>query len=168
MIYVWAYEQSSGSKRRMGATAGPPDSVPSGTNQGERVQDVLVPWVLQPPKSSALSTSGKDAGERDAPGVEVSDAGKGKGETKTESESQVLHRYYHLFVKGELRDLVFSAAEEEGYKLLPFEIAGDEREGTSQSSPGTGQKWLRVKAEGWEADNWWIEGEVGIGPIIEA
>ena len=93
----------------MGAAA-EPDTHP------EKIQDVLVPWVLQ-------------GGER------------------------VFHRYYHLFEEGELRDLVRAAAEEEGFEMR---MGGEEG----------GGKWVRVKAEGWEADNWWLEGEVGVGPVM--
>lgn len=146
MIYVWAYEQSSGSKRRMGATA---TSTPTGEDKStggdelkdERVQDVLVPWVLQAPGTSKNSPSADPDPAVEAP---------------KEASSQVLHRYYHLFVEGELKDLVISAAKEVQYLIL----------GDSQTcEPGESEKWLKIKGVGWEADNWWIEGEVGIGPI---
>lgn len=93
----------------------------------DKVQDVLVPWVVK--------GEGKKA------------AKDGEGSTET-NEDTVYHRYYHLFVKDELRELVHTAAQEEGFNL----------------NGGQG-KWLRVVAEGWEADNWWIEGEVGTSEV---
>ncbi|ORY32170.1 hypothetical protein BCR39DRAFT_524449 [Naematelia encephala] len=125
MIYVWAYEQGAASRRKMGAVAVVPDGQTESA-EVDKVQDVLVPWVLQAQEG--------------------------------QTESQVFQRYYHLFVAGELRDLVSSAAEAEGYRVLQ----GDDRSGGCLR--GT-DKWLRIRAEGWEADNWWIEGEVGLGEV---
>ena len=144
MIYVWAYEQGEGSKRKMGKRAQaqnarsleePPSEHIPGNEQGgkEIVQDVLVPWVLQPKPGTKLS----------------------KEEEDPSPQPQVFNRYYHLFVKGELRQLVESAAQSGGYTLS--------LEGESGSF-GQNEKWVRIKAEGWEADNWWLEGQVGIGP----
>jgi tRNA (uracil-5-)-methyltransferase TRM9 len=65
---------------------------------------------------------------------------------KADSEAQVFNRYYHLFVKDELQDLVESAARDDGFTVGKLPASG---------------KWLRTIATGWEADNWWIEGEVG-------
>ncbi len=88
-------------------------------------QDVMVPWVLH----------------ATAPG-----AGK-KG------EDQVFYRYYHLFKKGELEELVRDAAKEDGYMILD----GEE---TLQESKRSG-KWMRIADQGYEKDNWWLQGEVG-------
>lgn len=93
----------------------------------ERVQDVLVPWVLS------------------------NSTGKKKDEGGPEPEPQVFERYYHLFVEGELQNLVENAARDDGFTVLNKPAA-------ETSSSG---KWLRTVATGWEADNWWIEGEVG-------
>lgn len=88
----------------------------------DKTQDFLVPWVLAPLRA--------------------------KGEHVPDNQ-QVFHRYYHLFVEGELRQLVEGAARDAGFVLL--------REGEEGES---GAKHLRVVAEGWEADNWWLEAEV--------
>jgi tRNA (uracil-5-)-methyltransferase TRM9 len=128
----------------MGATA---TSIPTEDHQQEvkdgRVQDVLVPWVLQAPAPAKNAQSANGDTSAEIP----------KGEP-----SQVLHRYYHLFIEGELRDLIISAGKELGYLIL---------EESGGSEPGKSDKWLRIKGVGWEADNWWIEGEVGIGPICK-
>jgi tRNA (uracil-5-)-methyltransferase TRM9 len=65
-----------------------------------------------------------------------------------EEEPRVYNRYYHLFVEGELQGLVEAAARDEGFAVV---ASGEKPQG----------KWLRTVATGWEADNWWIEGEVG-------
>lgn len=177
MIYVWAYEQGDGSKRKMGRKAkstSPQAQALTTTTEGdvsidvgvveesldkvslgdgekdtgnqneEKVQDVLVPWVYQP-KSPARQPGQSSAGESETP------------------EPQVFHRYYHLFVKGELQQLVEDAARVDGYRILP--ALGDSSETSASHSDGgsdEGGKWLRIKGVGWEADNWWIEGEVGM------
>lgn len=131
----------------MGATRTPPsppteasepvEASASGRVGGvEKVQDVLVPWVLQ--------SGRKGTSER--------------GEARDKEELKVYHRYYHLFTKGELRDLINEAAMEEGYLVLANEGA---------RTVGEDEKWLRCRGEGWEADNWWFEGEVGIGPPMK-
>jgi tRNA (uracil-5-)-methyltransferase TRM9 len=167
MIYVWAYEQSSGSKRRMGATAGPPAPLPAepatresaGTGEQEppKVQDVLVPWVLRPPKAPIPSST-----------CESSEAAQSDEPVQGPAlEPRVLHRYYHLFVQGELRELVVSAAKEDGYRVLgSTEGESGEIEDESASEPlSSDTRWIKIRGVGWEADNWWIEGEVGIGPV---
>ncbi|KAK4690081.1 hypothetical protein P7C73_g60, partial [Tremellales sp. Uapishka_1] len=125
-IYVWAYEQSSSSRRKMGATADQPSPAEE-QEPNTKIQDVLVPWVTgyNPKKGEVL-----------------------------ESPPEVLHRYYHLFVEGELRALVEQAGREEGYVVVDeVPIGGSGKEG---------DKWLRIRGVGYEADNWWLEGEVGL------
>lgn len=100
-----------------------------------KIQDVLVPWVLK----------GK-AGEEDV----------------------VHHRYYHLFVKGELKEMVLRAARVEEYRTPtspgPGPGPGSKDKGRETIQEEEQGPWLRIKGEGWEADNWWIEAEVGKGP----
>jgi hypothetical protein len=79
--------------------------------------------------------------------------------------------------------LVEQAAREEGFVLRPARVVESEGKGEGESEGegegvdercGAGQdgdaerrtrgdaaKWLRVVDVGWEADNWWLEGEVG-------
>lgn len=151
----------------MGATTGPPvpltaetaarESAGTGEQEPAKVQDVLVPWVLQPPKAPRTPSTGESSGaaQSDEP-VQV-----------PAPEPQVLHRYYHLFVQGELRDLVVSAAKEDGYRVLgSTEGESGETEDESASEPlSSDTRWIKIRGVGWEADNWWIEGEVGIRPV---
>ncbi|EJT49602.1 hypothetical protein A1Q1_01231 [Trichosporon asahii var. asahii CBS 2479] len=150
-IYVWAYEQGPNSRRKMGSLADQKE----GMEGGERVQDVLVPWVLssepgkkkdKAPKVKGRRKQGEEGAEPE-PAPETSNEGPKEEE---EEEPKVFHRYYHLFVEGELEDLVRTAAKQDGYAVL----------GKEESKPEAG-KYLRVVDVGWEADNWWIEGEVG-------
>lgn len=138
-IYVWAYEQGPNSRRKMGSLADAADP-----SKG-RVQDVLVPWVLSSdqktrakgePRRRKIDTDRQETGEREP------------GEAK--EEGKVFHRYYHLFVEGELESLVRDAAAADGFEVL-------EKDDTPE---GKG-KFLRIRDVGWEADNWWIDGEVG-------
>ena len=147
MIYVWAYEQGENSKRKMGTAAGAEGSA------DEKVQDVLVPWVLTPKpvkKEKVIKprrVRGEPVVEQEAAPVPV--------ETVPVEGPKVFHRYYHLFVKGELGDNVRQAGRDGGYEVVEAEDG---------EAVGKDIKWLRIVGEGWEADNWWLEGEVGIGP----
>lgn len=130
------------------------------------VQDVLVPWVVKPGPGEGKKKAngngrmrgrgnGANGGEENANG-KVNGNGNGRVAPTPEpqpvvnvnADDKVFNRYYHLFVKGELRDLVKTAARSEGFRLDDEKTAGE--------------KYLRIVNEGWEADNWWIEGEVGI------
>jgi tRNA (uracil-5-)-methyltransferase TRM9 len=175
----------------------------------EKIQDVLVPWVLRSkpkpkPKPKSLPKSkSKSRSKSSNPNIDiieqqeqegsVVDEGNGAGpqeeeykaeeeEEEKEEEEKVFNRYYHLFVEGELRDLIHQAGKEEGYRILPPISSSSSPSpmisSTSTSTPSTsstkndekeinegsgGGKWLRIRGEGWEADNWWVEAEVGVG-----
>ncbi|ODN77305.1 hypothetical protein L198_08040 [Cryptococcus wingfieldii CBS 7118] len=228
MIYVWAYEQGEASKRKMGSAAGPSLPLDSASNSEpteavegakERVQDVLVPWVLAPKKGETgkkvkqprvrAGREGKQGKKGALAGQEVATSQLPSESTTSPSETtdkpsqtstipetptapepqpqplpadepapQVFHRYYHLFVQGELQALVESAAREEGYKIVPsvpysttegmeaaqvglegLAIDGDAGEGEEREE---GKKWMKVRGVGWEMDNWWLEGDVGV------
>lgn len=150
-------------------------SVSEGEGEGEekKVQDVLVPWVLQsrnPPKPQkgrpAASSEVIERTKVEGRGGEESNKAEGERE-----ESKVFHRYYHLFIAGELRELLKEAGREEGYMLIDKDTEEDgempERgnrraDKTAEGNNGDGRKWLRIRGEGWEIDNWWIEGEVAL------
>ncbi|KAK8854482.1 hypothetical protein IAR55_003220 [Kwoniella newhampshirensis] len=174
LIYVWAYEQGDLSKRKMGTAAkGDQSENESGLDgkKGERgkragsgeekVQDVLVPWVLSAKKPPTSTKSVSKTKLSSLPSNEETSAIKENNhpadpasppspDSTPPPPPQVFHRYYHLFVAGELRDLVESAGVEEGFTIV-----------AEGETPPPHRKWLRVKGEGWEADNWWLEGEVG-------
>ncbi|WWC71210.1 uncharacterized protein I206_105163 [Kwoniella pini CBS 10737] len=186
MIYVWAYEQGTLSKRRMGTLTNasaaestsipkethPATSVESSLNQDittdkedenevkeieEKIQDLLVPWVYSkppPPKADIGSDSNQNNGSIES-------------EIKEKEEPKVYHRYYHLFVKGELREMVIQSAKEDNYQIIPDGIESEILENhlndlrQNQQGEKENDKWIRVRGVGWEADNWWIECEVG-------
>jgi tRNA (uracil-5-)-methyltransferase TRM9 len=84
---------------------------------------------------------------------------------KAGEEDIIHHRYYHLFIKGELREMVLEAAKAEGYRTPDEDEGGNGGSAGEEDYGGSGDEaWLRVRGEGWEADNWWIEAEVGKGP----
>lgn len=161
IVYVWAFEQSESSKRKMGSAA------VAGTDDGMTPeQDVLVPWVLQQPAAP------KEPQERQRRGWKGKERSRETEETEREdsttglpkevqsaaaqtAQPQVYHRYYHLFKEGELRQLVLEAAREEG-----LDVRGADDKASSGSA---GSRWLRIVGEGYERDNWWLEGEVGLG-----
>jgi len=179
----------------------------------QKIQDVLVPWVLRSkpkpkpkaktkirmksgPKSKPSSSLNSTPREEENEDNRTSDVMEGNiradrekeedeekdkeelGEEEEEKE-QVFNRYYHLFVEGELRELTHQAGEVEGYRILPSlssftsssagpsALPSSTTTTTSSSTenvkgPHNG-KWLRIRGEGWEADNWWVEAEIGVG-----
>jgi tRNA (uracil-5-)-methyltransferase TRM9 len=187
LIYVWAYEQSTLSKRKMGATAtATVDPTAAAGEQAQleeaqRIQDVLVPWVMGNKRIAARPVKngpfkGRRSGDKeenkisaDKPTVEAeNDVPALVVDENKEEEPKVFHRYYHLFVEGELRELVQEAAREEGYMLLPergeaVDPEQEQRGDGARDATTAGEKWLRIRGVGYEADNWWLEGEVGVG-----
>ncbi|WWC63692.1 uncharacterized protein I303_106297 [Kwoniella dejecticola CBS 10117] len=226
MIYVWAYEQGTLSKRRMGtltnssptstpipkeshpattSSEGDPKANPTSDSQNqendtkqsvgaedgvkeieEKIQDLLVPWVYSKPPAKAGATPNPDSQSAS----QTSTQGQSQGHRQTQAQAQadsqqenrsepivgaapeepkVYHRYYHLFIEGELREMVVQAAKEEGFEIVPDGNESDPLETHlaelklrgRKKDDGSGKKWLRVRGVGWEADNWWIECEVG-------
>ncbi|RXK35710.1 hypothetical protein M231_07038 [Tremella mesenterica] len=193
MIYVWAYEQGSSSRRKMGTTTTSPmvdsTSSTSNTNQSSQThpthefdvsssshhskiiedtsdmsriepttiteknievkeQDVLVPWVI--PSQSSRS-------KRATTEIEIV-----TNDQKVSSEKQkVYHRYYHLFVQGELHQLVVDAARAEGFDHIDDEQPSGGNHGELGKPENEKRRWMRMRSQGWEKDNWWLEAEVG-------
>ena len=61
-----------------------------------------------------------------------------------QEEPQVFNRYYHMFARGELRDLVVAAAHEEGLQIGPRD----------ESMEGRG---MEIVQDGWERSNYFVE-----------
>ncbi|KAF9513417.1 hypothetical protein BS47DRAFT_1376711 [Hydnum rufescens UP504] len=93
LIYVWATEQDTLSKRVIPNVS----EGSQGDESGSRVQDVLVPWV-----HSASSTTNSQA--------ELT-------QSNTRPNPKVFQRYYHLFGPSELFVLLCQAAKELGLQL---------------------------------------------------
>ncbi|WVO14619.1 hypothetical protein L204_102256 [Cryptococcus depauperatus] len=205
MIYVWAFEQGKDSRRKMGSTAvvsseGGTELRSDGATTFEKVQDVLVPWVLRPikgesnrkVKSQPQSSRKNQTQSGSSPsfthnspssvlkdkvsaysGCENDQDGEIGGHEKAEEvkkEPKIFYRYYHLFTKDELYSLVESAAVAESFEVLTFQSQTDVSDASRGNLPSSSElnldqkdrKWLKVRGIGWEADNWWIEGEVGL------
>jgi len=88
----------------------------SGTPTG---QDVMVPWVLSKQLSSKASTS---------------------------EEPQVFNRYYHMFSKGELGELVLEAAMSAGLQV-----------GAKPSGGASNLLGVEIVQNGWERSNYYVE-----------
>ena len=192
MIYVWAYEQGSSSRRTMGRAAeqahlsarshiqhrqdtsslsdtgvdtGAAGGVVEDDVARNKVQDVLVPWVFQP-LPNHHSPRNQQSSRNQPPSIH---------EPLPPLEKKVYHRYYHLFTAGELANLVVEAGKKEGFVMLPTITKGENSVGSVDTSDiedhvgsgnrvrlDDGDKWLKINRQGWELDNWWLEGEVGI------
>jgi tRNA (uracil-5-)-methyltransferase TRM9 len=112
LIYVWAIEQDTLSKR----------IIPTDGQDGDQVgKDVMVPWVL----------SRQPGPTADSPKQEV-------------DKTQIFHRYYHMFAKGELTTLVHEAAQELRLEVGPLSSVGSEL-------------GLEVVQDGWERSNYYVE-----------
>ena len=94
-------------------------------------RDVFVPWVL------SSQTSGKTNGKK-------------QDSEETAERSKVFNRYYHMFARGELRQLV-----EEAALGLNLEVSSQaERPILSSGKPVQG---LEVVQDGWERSNYYVE-----------
>ncbi len=153
IVYVWAFEQGEGSKRKMGSAAHEAERKEAVDGVTED-QDVLVPWVLQaqlgPSAGQAKQRKGRK-GRGSATDQEAAPAATPGPEAPPTPPPQVYRRYYHLFKQGELQNLVREAARAEGLRVLE----ADEE--------GVSDRWMRIRGIGYERDNWWLEGEVGMG-----
>ena len=130
LIYVWAIEQDNLSKRNIPAstTPGEVNQTDHRTPQG---QDVFVPWVLS---SQTLSKANVKTEEPSG----------------TAEQSKIFHRYYHMFARGELRQLVEEAAFE-----LDLEVGSP----TESQEQGRGKptQGLEITQDGWERSNYYVE-----------
>ncbi|EPT06201.1 hypothetical protein FOMPIDRAFT_1110532 [Fomitopsis schrenkii] len=124
LIYVWAIEQDELSKR----------SIPTDTKPDEiqaKGQDVFVPWVLSSQTAGKANAKAQDTGD-------------------TAEQPKVFNRYYHMFARGELRQLVEEAALELGLEV------GSPVDKQHQDSAIFVQG-LEVIQDGWERSNCYVE-----------
>ncbi|KAI8451106.1 hypothetical protein BY996DRAFT_4586444 [Phakopsora pachyrhizi] len=154
LVFVWALEQGSHSKRSFEKRNLLPASKPTrnksdsswsvnkedsdyhtlkenNLNVTEEVdqRDVFVPWTFN---SDSLA----------------------EGQNK-----KTFNRFYHLFREGELVELIDSAAKILRLKKMNNLKVGNNSEEKEGEDCWNG--WYRIVRDGWEADNWWAEFEVG-------
>ncbi|KAI0331131.1 S-adenosyl-L-methionine-dependent methyltransferase [Cubamyces sp. BRFM 1775] len=154
LIYVWAIEQDELSKRSIPVDAGsppPPDAraTPSPSPGGEsgKGQDVFVPWVLaQPQEPKPKGRRKGKLGERGAEEIRAEEAASASeaqsGATAPTATPKVFDRYYHMFAKGELNELVTEAALEMGLQV---------------GEPGQAGEGVQIVQDGWERSNYYVE-----------
>ncbi|GJE86933.1 S-adenosyl-L-methionine-dependent methyltransferase [Phanerochaete sordida] len=121
LIYVWAIEQDDLSKR----------SIPQSEATRARGEDVFVPWVM----SKELQSK---SGAKNAASPEHSHT-----TSQAIDPPQVFNRYYHMFARGELTDLVRGAA-----KGLSIHL-GSPEDGVMEG--------IEIVQDGWERSNYYVE-----------
>ena len=134
LIYVWAIEQDELSKRKVHTSRHGLDDkeLAVGNTTGE---DVFVPWVL--------STSTKSKGTTEA-GITSFPQHYVRGNSS--EEPMIFNRYYHMFARGELVELVRCAAHELGLQVGPCPEAGS-----------IGTRGVEIVQNGWERSNYYVE-----------
>ncbi|KAI0273556.1 S-adenosyl-L-methionine-dependent methyltransferase [Gloeopeniophorella convolvens] len=132
LIYVWAIDQDELSKRAIPAA----ERDATRENESEEPvavgQDVFVPWVFSSESARPKLPLGAGVAEPQ------SDALTGTSKT--------FQRYYHMFAKGELDQLVQIAAHDLGLRV-----------GRSPESDGGGAQGIEIVESGWERSNYYIE-----------
>jgi tRNA (uracil-5-)-methyltransferase TRM9 len=118
LIYVWAIEQDELSTRQL------PQVVDEDTAVG---RDVFVPWVLSP----SLANRGESQLSEES----------GSG---TDGSSRIFNRYYHMFAKDELSQLVYETASELGMMI-------------GARKTGKDLKGVEIVQSGWERSNYFVE-----------
>lgn len=138
LIYVWAIEQDELSKREVPTTKQDPDEkeLPVGNETG---QDVFVPWVL--------STPTKSKGTTQAGAVSESNPQNFAQSSPSPEKPVVFNRYYHMFARGELVELVRSAVTGLGLQVGACpEVGGSVR-----------TRGIEIVQDGWERSNYYVE-----------
>ncbi|KAI0709309.1 S-adenosyl-L-methionine-dependent methyltransferase [Earliella scabrosa] len=138
LIYVWAIEQDELSKRAIPASsAGGAENLPS------RGQDVFVPWVLAQPQPQQPKPKAKQ--KRKSEQQNTTDLTSGEAASPS---PKVFDRYYHMFAKGELTELVAGAASKMGL------VVGAPLDG---ARPGVVREGVQIVQDGWERSNYYVE-----------
>lgn len=96
-----------------------------------------MPWVLSAPKPQPKGHRSPKAG--------LSEDTHQDQEIVATSQPQVFNRYYHMFAKGELTELVHEAAKDLGLHVGPS---------TEEKIGGSG---VVIVQDGWERSNYFVE-----------
>ncbi|KAI9064510.1 S-adenosyl-L-methionine-dependent methyltransferase [Trametes sanguinea] len=148
LIYVWAIEQDELSKRNIPVDSDPARSEveePAGKGKG---QDVFVPWVLAQlaePKPKARR-KGKATDREASKGSQEEVKATNDAASTTVEPPKVYERYYHMFAKGELNELVTEAASDMGLCV-----------GAPGSAAQSGACGIEIVQDGWERSNYYVE-----------
>ncbi|KAA1069846.1 tRNA methyltransferase, has a role in tRNA modification [Puccinia graminis f. sp. tritici] len=140
LIFVWAHEQGQKSRRKWA----------KGTL-------LPAPELGSSPSTSSIEPDLEKFEElSNLQDVLVPWVLNNNSDQKSTEKLTTYNRYYHLFREGELIELVKCAAEslELSFTQLHSNLP--------QSTPPPQKDWCLIKRHGWEADNWWVEVELGI------
>lgn len=129
---MWAIEQDNLSKR----------SIPQSGAAQSAGQDVFVPWVLASQTKAKQRNPRKGVNDAEGP-QRLLQAGQVDAELSEQKPAPVFNRYYHMFAKGELTQLVQDAAEAIGL------VVGSESKEVSRG--------IEIAQNGWERSNYYVE-----------
>ncbi|EUC57862.1 S-adenosyl-L-methionine-dependent methyltransferase, putative [Rhizoctonia solani AG-3 Rhs1AP] len=141
LIYVWAVEQDELSKRVV------PDMGEDNASSA-KVQDVLVPWVMQQenkPKPKTKTRRGRKVSDNQGESNPTSSPSQQSAE---QTDVPVFQRYYHLFVSGELTELATVAAAKLELAIGPVPV---------NTCVGGRHHGVCISPEGWERSNLYVE-----------
>ena len=136
LICVWAIKQDELSKRKVPTTKQSLDDTES-TVGNEAGQDVFVPWVLSTSAQSKGTTKADAASDLTSQHF---------AKSSPSEEPVVFNRYYHMFARGELVELVRSAA-----KGLRLQVSSRPETGS------VGTRGVEIVQDGWERSNYYVE-----------
>ncbi|KAI0670314.1 S-adenosyl-L-methionine-dependent methyltransferase [Trametes maxima] len=144
LIYVWAIEQDDLSKRNIpvdssDASPEPRDGVSTG-------QDVFVPWVLAQPTEPKPKSKTRRKGKQDDTSQNDKDVVGVEGSL---AAPKVYERYYHMFAKGELSELVSDAAWDMGLRIGDPNVITHGQQGSTFG--------VQIVQDGWERSNYYVE-----------
>ena len=160
LIYVWAIEQDELSKRVIPAHSLRPVATATGTSSKEETgeapspvieqgQDVFVPWVLTSPQAPKPKTKVKRRHDLEDAETESQPPSSSNRAGDDAQEPRVYNRYYHMFARGELLQLVHEAAQK-----LDLRVGEPP---TQDGGQDTKRQGLEVVQDGWERSNYYVE-----------
>ncbi|PSR74113.1 hypothetical protein PHLCEN_2v10069 [Hermanssonia centrifuga] len=116
-------------------------AVPQNERSESHGQDVFVPWVLSSQPQPQPKQKGKTKQGR-TPTESVQQIAQDTQNVQDEP-SKIFHRYYHMFARGELRELVCEAAKDLHLHIGPPDV------GVTQG--------IDIVQDGWERSNYYVE-----------